>query len=108
MSIYNTVLWDYCSHCCRRIEVGDICYEVAEQSFCGQCVVKIDTGNPVVQEQKKESKRKRKRRKPTISVEICPKKDRCKHKNDCQYNYNPVSPYFLCYEREKNDNKKKS
>ena len=29
--------WDYCDKCGCRIEVGDDCYEVGEDTYCSNC-----------------------------------------------------------------------
>ena len=33
------MLWDYCECCGKRIEVGDVCYDIADgTTFCLECV----------------------------------------------------------------------
>lgn len=33
------MLWDYCECCGKRIEVGDVCYDIADgTSLCIECV----------------------------------------------------------------------
>ena len=35
--------WDYCDKCGCRIEVGDDCYEVGEDTYCENCCKHINT-----------------------------------------------------------------
>lgn len=39
----SRLLWTYCDHCDKRIEVGDTCYEVGYFTFCSDCVKPINT-----------------------------------------------------------------
>ena len=37
------ILWAYCEKCGRRIPVGEICYNIGEDSYCRDCCKEVDT-----------------------------------------------------------------
>lgn len=39
----SKLLWTYCDKCGKRIEVGDTCYDVGEDTYCTDCCKQRNT-----------------------------------------------------------------